>query len=61
MTDKSNANCLIPVTGGIDATKSLANSVAIMAWPTTHKDWVRPGDALLAHLHYLIGANSIAH
>ena len=23
--------------------KSLANSAAVLAWPNTHKDWVRPG------------------
>jgi alanine racemase len=26
-----------------DAPKSLANSAAIMRWPQTHADWVRPG------------------
>lgn len=31
------------LTSGINAVKSLANSAAIMAWPQTHKDWVRPG------------------
>ena len=42
MTDKQ-CQLFDQLTGGIDATKSLANSAAIMAWPTTHKDWVRPG------------------
>lgn len=28
---------------GIDAAHSLANSAAILAWPDTHRDWVRPG------------------
>lgn len=28
---------------GIAAPRSLANSAAILAWPDTHADWVRPG------------------
>ncbi|MEZ5525890.1 MAG: alanine racemase [Pseudomonadales bacterium] len=31
------------VTQGLDTTYSLANSAAIMAWPSTRRDWVRPG------------------
>jgi alanine racemase len=31
------------VTHGITAQRSLANSAAILAWPETHSDWVRPG------------------
>tara|TARA_R110002073_G_scaffold93832_4_gene218775 strand:- start:89 stop:1165 length:1077 start_codon:yes stop_codon:yes gene_type:complete len=27
----------------VHASKSLANSAAIIGWPQTHKDWVRPG------------------
>lgn len=27
----------------IQARKSLANSAAVIAWPQTHEDWVRPG------------------
>ena len=30
-------------TDGIEASFSLANSAAIMAWPETHGDWIRPG------------------
>ncbi len=30
-------------TGSIDAPVSLANSAAVMAWPASHADWVRPG------------------
>ena len=30
-------------TAGIPAERSLANSAAILAWPATHADWVRPG------------------
>ena len=29
--------------GGIEAPVSLANSAAVMAWPASHGDWVRPG------------------
>lgn len=31
------------VVRGLDAPTSLANSAAILAWPPTHGDWVRPG------------------
>jgi len=31
------------VCGHIDAERSLANSAAIIAWPDSHADWVRPG------------------
>lgn len=30
-------------TQGLSAEKSAANSAAILAWPDTHADWVRPG------------------
>jgi len=30
-------------TGALDGEKSLANSAAIVAWPDSHLDWVRPG------------------
>jgi alanine racemase len=30
-------------TDGIDAACSLANSAAILSWPETHGDWIRPG------------------
>ena len=28
---------------GIEGARSLANSAAVMAWPATHGDWIRPG------------------
>jgi len=31
------------LTGDLEATRSLANSAAIMGWPSTLRDWVRPG------------------
>ncbi len=31
------------VTKGVEGEKCLANSSAILAWPETHSDWVRPG------------------
>lgn len=30
-------------TAGLDAPRSLANSAAVLAWPDTHADWIRPG------------------
>lgn len=30
-------------TAGISAERSLANSAAILAWPSTHYEWIRPG------------------
>ena len=34
------------MTSGIDAPSSMANSAAILRYPATHRDWVRPGIAL---------------
>jgi len=31
------------ITGVLEAPRSLANSAAIMGWPSTLRDWVRPG------------------
>jgi len=36
--DTFNATC-----SGMEGPKSLANSAGIIAWPSSHKDWVRPG------------------
>ena len=33
-------------TKGIEAERSIANSAAILAWPHSHFDWVRPGSML---------------
>ena len=33
----------VGATEGFDGPRSLANSAAILAWPDTHFDWVRPG------------------
>jgi alanine racemase len=33
-------------TQGIEAERSIANSAAILAWPHSHFDWVRPGSML---------------
>lgn len=35
--------CFNECTLGIKAERSLANSAAIIAWPQTHFDWIRPG------------------
>lgn len=34
------------MTDGIDAARSMANSAAILRYPETHGDWIRPGIAL---------------
>jgi alanine racemase len=33
-------------TSGLPGERSLANSAAILGWPATHADWIRPGGAL---------------
>ena len=33
-------------TAGLDGVRSLANSAAVLGWPESHMDWVRPGGAL---------------
>ncbi|MEP6633063.1 MAG: alanine racemase [Luteimonas sp.] len=33
-------------TEGLPGLRSLANSAAVLGWPGTHSDWVRPGGAL---------------
>lgn len=41
-TDKQ-AELFLDATRPIEAPRSLANSAAILAWPQSHHDWVRPG------------------
>lgn len=36
-------DCFERYARAIDAPRSLANSAAVLAWPATHGDWVRPG------------------
>src|SRR3546814_20407469 len=33
-------------TAGLPGPRSLANSAAVLGWPGSHGDWVRPGGAL---------------
>ena len=33
-------------TAGLPGPRSLANSAAVLGWPDTHADWIRPGGAL---------------
>ena len=40
---KRQLDCFLQHVGAIDAPRSLANSAAVLAWPATHGDWVRPG------------------
>ncbi len=35
--------CFQAATAGLVAERSIANSAAILAWPESHADWVRPG------------------
>ncbi len=32
--------------GGFSGARSMANSAAVLGWPTSHTDWIRPGGAL---------------
>ncbi len=36
-------DCLERHAGGLGSPRSLANSAAVLAWPATHGDWIRPG------------------
>lgn len=38
--------CFEEVTAGLPGPRSLANSSAVLGWPRSHADWVRPGGAL---------------
>ncbi len=35
--------CFQAATAGLDAARSIANSAAVVAWPDSHSDWIRPG------------------
>ncbi len=35
--------CFDRATAGLPGPRSIANSAAILQWPTSHRDWVRPG------------------
>jgi alanine racemase len=35
--------CFTKAVHGLEGERSIANSAAILAWPHTHADWVRPG------------------
>lgn len=38
--------CFEEATAGLPGPRSLANSSAVLGWPASHADWVRPGGAL---------------
>jgi len=40
---KSQIDCFLACTTGLDLESSLANSSGILVWPQSHLDWVRPG------------------
>ena len=40
---KSQIDCFLACTTGLNLESSLANSSGILVWPQSHLDWVRPG------------------
>jgi len=42
-TTKNQIELFERAVAGLSAERSLANSAAILGWPTSHGDWVRPG------------------
>lgn len=42
----SQLNCFNEITADLPGERSLSNTAAILAWPQTHADWVRPGGML---------------
>ncbi len=40
---------------GLDAEQSIANSAGVLAWPETHRDWVRPGIMLYGGTPFING------
>ncbi|OGT61038.1 MAG: alanine racemase [Gammaproteobacteria bacterium RIFCSPHIGHO2_12_FULL_45_12] len=42
-TTSEQQRLFLEITQGLTGPRSLANSAAILAWPETHADWVRPG------------------
>ena len=42
----SQLNVFDSVTQGLAGERSMANSAAVLGWPQSHGDWVRPGGAL---------------
>jgi alanine racemase len=43
---RSQLACFEQATAGLPGPRSLANSSAVLGWPGSHADWVRPGGAL---------------
>jgi alanine racemase len=43
---RGQIRAFIEATAGIEGPRSLANSAAVLGWPESHADWVRPGGAL---------------
>ncbi len=42
-TTPAQLQCFNDATRGLAGSRSLANSAAVLAWPESHFDWVRPG------------------
>lgn len=45
-TTAAQISCFEEACQGIAGARSLANSAAVLGWPASHADWVRPGGAL---------------
>jgi alanine racemase len=43
---RSQLDAFAAVTEGLPGRRSLANSAAVLGWPASHGDWIRPGGAL---------------
>lgn len=50
--------CFNAAVAGIDAERSIANSAAILAWPQTHAEWLRPGLMLYGASPFSNGSGS---
>ncbi len=46
MATQQQTNTFLQAIGKLPGEKSLANSAAVLAYPHTHMDWIRPGVAL---------------
>ncbi len=42
-TTRVQTELFLQLTKGVSTARSLANSAAVVAWPTSHLEWVRPG------------------
>lgn len=57
---QTQLNCFAASTNGLSGLKAIANSAAIVAWPQTHVDWVRPG-IMLYGVSPILGGRAEQH